>query len=443
MTSRKQLKARVRERMARTGEHYTTARRHVVGAGDAGGAGAGGPVVHAGYALRGGVHPDTASIANVLAHAGVRAGHTGEPVSEPLVLGVGGGLGAGYILWELRAHDTRFLVLGFRNRWQSPGVWAERTLDRLGVPFDVHTTGGRKAAEARLTAALDAGRPAIVWPDRQLVGYRHLPPHLEAFGGHPVVAYAAVDGRVALDDRTLAPLTVPRERLDAARARVVSYRNTLSVLHPDGDPSADVLRAAVVAGLTDQVEYLAATSESFSLPAWRKWARLTTDIRNAKAWPKVFADGRGLAGALASVWEGVEPLGPAGGSLRGLYADFLDEAADLTGLDLRPCAARYREVAGAWHALAEEALPASVPVLGRIRELTAAVAESVTAEGDAGAEDAAATAAELWALRAEADAGPLLDADATAELFARLGARLGEIARAEVAAHAALARAVG
>ena len=32
MTEPKHLKARIRERMARTGERYATARRHVVGA---------------------------------------------------------------------------------------------------------------------------------------------------------------------------------------------------------------------------------------------------------------------------------------------------------------------------------------------------------------------------------------------------------------------------
>ena len=53
------------------------------------------------------MHPDTAAVANVLAHHGVVAGHTGEPLSEAMVLGIGGGLGAGYILWEFEAHGRR------------------------------------------------------------------------------------------------------------------------------------------------------------------------------------------------------------------------------------------------------------------------------------------------------------------------------------------------
>ncbi len=46
MTSSKQLKARVRARMARTGERYAVARMHVRGA-----AGGDGPVVDAGWAV--------------------------------------------------------------------------------------------------------------------------------------------------------------------------------------------------------------------------------------------------------------------------------------------------------------------------------------------------------------------------------------------------------
>ena len=72
MTARKHLKARIRMRMARTGERYVTAHRHVVGEVEV-------PALDHGYLLRGGMHPDTAAVANVLAHHGVVAGHTGAP----------------------------------------------------------------------------------------------------------------------------------------------------------------------------------------------------------------------------------------------------------------------------------------------------------------------------------------------------------------------------
>lgn len=444
MTIQKQLKARIRARMARTGERYLTARRHVLAAAPEEAGRAAGPQRDGSYLLRGGVHPDTSALANVLAHHGVRAGHTDAPLSEAMVLGLGGGLGAGYILWEFKAHDARTLVLGFRNQWQYPERWVLRTLERLGVPAQVHHTGGAKAAAGHLDAALEAGLPALTWVDRERVGYWQLPAFLEGHGGYPVVAYAQAGARVKVDDRNLAPLSVARPDLDAARARIGSYKHRLVVPTPaEANLPEPALRAAALAGLRDQAEHLSQASDSFSLPAWRKWARLLTDTRNAKAWPKVFADRVGLVGALLSIYEGVEPLGTYGGHLRGLYAEFLDEAAELTGLAaLRPVADAYRGIAERWHALAEDALPSDVTAFEELREALAAVYVTVVAEGDAGKEEARAAAERLWGLRARYDRDLPLDPEAVSALFARLADGLGSLYSAETAAVGALTKAL-
>jgi hypothetical protein len=427
MTARKHLKARIRARMARTGERYVTARRHVVGEDQA----------HAadhGYELRGGVHPDTAALANVLAHHGF--GHDGAPLSEAMVLGIGGGLGAGYILWEFKAHRAKAtLVLGYRNRWQYPDRWMRAALERLGVPAAHHETGGAKTAAAQLDAALTAGRPALATIDRESIGYWHLPEEMNGRGGYPVVVYAEHGGRVHVDDRGLAPLTVDRATLDAARGRVGSYKNRLTVPEPDRtEIGADRLREAVRAGLADAAEHLAAASDSFGLPAWRKWAQMMTATRNAKAWPNVFADGTGLAGALLSTYEGIQPVGLDGGHLRDLYADFLDEASALLEEPrLEASATAWREAAAGWRDLAETALPEER--FGRLRELLADVHTSVIEHGDAGAPQAAAAAAELWALRRELDETAAID---TGELFPAMADRLQAIYERETEAAASL-----
>ena len=82
-------------------------------------------------------------------------------------------------------------MLGFRNQWQYPGRWAAKTLERLGVPFELHETGGARAAAAKLDAALAAGRPAIATIDRQVFGHWHLPASREGHGGYPVVVYGS------------------------------------------------------------------------------------------------------------------------------------------------------------------------------------------------------------------------------------------------------------
>ncbi|MFI6294458.1 BtrH N-terminal domain-containing protein [Nonomuraea sp. NPDC050790] len=378
MTDKKQLKARIRARMAKTGESYTTARRHTLGVQR--------PRDDHGWEFRGGHHPDTAVVSRL----------TGVP--EPLVLLAGGGIGAGYILWEFKRHDSAALVMAFRNQWQYYDRWMTKTLDRLGVPYTNHSTGGAKGAARRLAEELDAGRPCVVLPDRYHIGYWRLPKELDGYGGHPVIAYRRSGGFVHVDDRGSGPILVPEERMEAARGRVTSYKNSLYVL---GGPATGDLAQAVGEGLKDCVEHLSSSSDSFSLPAWRKWGRLLTDERNAKGWPKVFADGTRLAGALLSIWEGVEPVGIDGGNLRDLFADGLDAAAGLLGREeLGESAVEFRRIHGMWHELAEAALPYAE--FGRIRELTVAVREAVLSDGEAREEDAE----ELWRLRAEADRTP-------------------------------------
>ena len=421
MTSEKHLKARIRARMAKTGERYATARRHVVGATDPTSA-----ATDRGYLLRGGVHPESANIANVLRRHGT-------DISEAMVLGIGGGLGAGYILWEFAQHDHRDLVLGFRNRWNYLD-WTENALRRLDAPFRTHRTGGTKKAEAGLVAALEDGQPAIIVPDRQLIGYWHLPSYLECHGGHQLVAYALTDGGVRLDDRNEQPLTVDRDTLTRARARVPSYQNFQVDI---GGPARADLRAAVIAGIKECVTHLGGSSTSFAVPAWRKWAKLLTDERTDKGWPRVFADGRGLLDALMSVWEGVEPIGASGGHLRGLYADFLDEAAAMLAVPaLAGCAEGFRQAGGGWHDVAETALPGDVPQYQRLRELTAALAAGVAA-GDSGAADRADAAGELWRLRHEYAAHPPVPVDLQAlagKVFAAYEAELDAVDRLRRAA---------
>jgi hypothetical protein len=426
MTVAKQLKARIRARMARTGERYSVARAHVLGTS------APGPVVDLGWTLRGGTDPEAASLANVLAHRGV-TGPDG-PLDEPL-LHVVGGLGAGYILWEFAHDDSRIVTLGFTHSWQYFDRRLAATVDRLGLDAAWSHTGGAARAAAELESTLAAGDPAIIWPDRFHLGYWHLPEFLDGHGGHPVVAYAASNGRVHVDDRTLAPLTVPVADVDRARARVGSFKNAMLVVQSrDTAVPAERLRAAVRSGLAATVDQLGGTSTSFALPAWRKWSRLLVDPKAAKGWPTVFADRRGLLRALAGVWEAVEPAGMTGGHLRGLFADGLDEAAAI--LDepaLTAEAQRWREIADHWHDLAETALPADVPEIVRLRELTATVTGAV-AEGNAAATERAEAAEELWALRGEHADAPALSEEQVAAILAAMSEHLAGIHAAETAA---------
>ena len=241
-----------------------------------------------------------------------------------MILGVGGGLGAGYILWQWEKHDRTVLTIGFRNSLNYPDRWFRKTCERLGVPVEIHETSGEKRAAGHLQDALASGLPAIAFISAADLPYLHLPSEQSGWWGYTIVVYGQQSDRFLIDDRNLKPLSLSGEDLSATRGRISSYKNRLLVVDPAAvELDEDTLLAAVESGLADQVDYLSSKSDSFSLPAIAKWARMLTDERNAKGWSQVFVDGHGLVETLVSAYEGVNEVGILGGNLRSLYADFL------------------------------------------------------------------------------------------------------------------------
>jgi len=115
---------------------------------------------------------------------------------------------------------------------------------------------------------------------------------------------------------------------------------------------------------------------------------MTTDTRNKKGWPTVFADGRGIGSMRASIYTNAAH----GAHLRGLYADFLDEAARLLGRsELRDAGAAWRTAADAWEPIVDTALPPG----DELRDLI----DRANALGD----DAADVAAARWDLQRRRD----------------------------------------
>ncbi len=450
MTTDKAFKRVVRARMAKTGERYAAARRSLIDAETDTPTAALTIETADGrtrYRLRGGVHPETATLANVLANQGVVSGLTGEPLTEATILGIGGGLGAGYILWEFKGHEAPVLTLGFRNQWQYPWIpgWTGKTLERLGIEADVHQTGGAKGAREALDARLEAGSPVIASVDLQEIGMWGLPDALTGVFGHTlVIAGRESDGAYLVDDRGNAPFRITPDVMAAGRGRIGSFKHRIVRLQTtEGPIPADRIRAALQAGLVDQVDHLRSGSDSFSLPAWRKWARMMTDERNAKAWPRVFADGQGLFRALLGIVEAVDAnVSPWGGHLRDLYAASLDEAA--VALDrpaLTDAADAWRRAADAWDELADAAVPPDLD--GADDAVAAAEAlRSAVNDGEAGRTRVRAAADTAWEIRARyADSFPL-PADRIDEILGGLGDQLSGIYQAEVDAVATTARAI-
>ena len=175
------------------------------------------------YIQFGGCHPETAAMTNALAAQGVTAPHTGQPYTEAMLLGLGGGLGAGYILWEFKAHPTpvAILVVGFRNNWQYPIKFMEAAAKRLKVATRLRETGGRALAAKQLRDALEAGMPAIAWVDLGHLPYLQLPEGLKGHIGHLLaVCGQEADGAFWVDDRAAKPYRVSADGLADAQQTV-------------------------------------------------------------------------------------------------------------------------------------------------------------------------------------------------------------------------------
>jgi hypothetical protein len=430
MTKQKKLKQRIRARMERTGESYMTARRHVAGVA---------PGVHVG------IHPDTSATARILGDAGVT--HDGIPLTEALVLGVGGGLGAGYILWEF-SHETdhnpepgipvrRVVTIGFRNNWQYPHRWLDTVLDRLGIAHHKMMTGGQARAADQLESALAAGRSAIVDVSAADLPYWHLPEEERGVWGYPIAVLGREEGALVVDDRNEGRLTVPDQAMSAARGRIPSWKNRMVTVDGPAEVDNDRLLAAVEAGLADAVAHLASKSTSFSLPAVAKWARMV-DSDAAKGWKRVFADRQGLWGALRNTYEAVSDVGIEGGSLRPLFAEFLGQAAPLLERPaLNEVADLYLSAADAWDDVGDATLPEGFEPLAEAVELSRRRREAVR-RGDRGDADAAAAASALTALAREYQPGLPLGDDEIDRLFGSLSEAIEAAHRAERAAHSAL-----
>ena len=169
-----------------------------------------------------------------------------------------------------------------------------------------------------------------------------------------------------------------------------------------------------------------------------------TDDRNAKAWPRVFADGHGLFGALLALLESVDgQVGPSGGHLRELYAASLDEAAiALENPALGDAARAWRGVADRWEELADAAVPPDLDGAAEAVEAVETLHEAVMA-GEPGRSRVGAAAETAWAIRDRyADAFPL-PPDRIAAILEDLGDRLGAIYQAEVDALDVTAQAIG
>ena len=308
-----------------------------------------------------GTHWETGTVHNYYAYRGVTAPHNNQPYSEAFLLGVSGGINFGYFTFAYDGYDPQCNILT-RNTFDP----FDTMLSRLGVIQNLQQTASPKRGVDNLVNCLDEGLPAIIWADMWSLPYNGLTYDAGMWGYFPILVYGYDDETAQIADRATVPLTSSASALATARGRVKKYKHRLLTLDP---PNPNKLATAVQLGISDCIKLFTekppkGSKNNFGLQAYQFWAELLTNPKRRKSWAKEFPAGIKLYAGLSSAYTFGLTFGKGTTSdgERGIYAEFLEEAAILLGKPmLNRAANKFRESGKAWEKLGELLLPADTP----------------------------------------------------------------------------------
>ncbi|MEG8275336.1 BtrH N-terminal domain-containing protein [Streptomyces sp. AHA2] len=255
-------------------------------------------------------------------------------VSEPFVFGLAGGLS--FIYWRTKQMPTPFV--GGRIK---PDALTDNLAQALRLRLSVHETSSGKRARDHLLAELASGTVVGLKLDRYRLDYStddfRFAAHYVACVGHDD------EGRFALvETRPLGLQWASGDSLAAARnpGGPMSSRNRAFTLDLPKDGLPD-LGAAAREGIGTAAEtFLNPPISNLGYKGMHKVADLM---------PQWLDDLESPAEGLAEIATIMEDAGTGGGLFREMWAEFLAEAAGITGIEeYRDTSDAYREVARKW-----------------------------------------------------------------------------------------------
>jgi hypothetical protein len=391
------------------------------------------------YVHTGGRHAASVGLRNLLTHAGIVAPHTGKPLSEPLVFGIAGAIGAGYSFCPSVIRyggGSGIWVVGRHKAYATGADWYQGACDRLGVKTRVTETGGPGKAYENLKAEIDAGRPAVVWVSRARLPFLGSPINACDLWMHEFVVFGLDESKgVAIgSDRSAVPVTISLDDLAAARRGVCSHKNRTLTIDRPATLSASKLRDAVLAGLRACVAELRTPRiKTFSLPGLDLLSQRIANAKHKDGWPVVFAD-RFMFNALCDLFISIETNGTGGGLFRPLFAETLTEAAAVTGRSkFADLAGVYKLLGKRWTDLADAALTDRVPAFKKAKAALREREKLFVEKGPKADAQITATNATLAAIGVEVRKQFPLDPAETVEHLDGLRGRLTDLYRDEVA----------
>lgn len=311
-----------------------------------------------------GRQPESATLRNVLIQ---RDACTSDLCTEEILFGLGGGIGCAYFLFDM--HGGHPVYIGYRihaKEGDTPYFTLQMT-EGWGATADVRHSSSPSAATKSLVKILNDGFTPIVWVEVTKLPYMFLSGHANAY--HQVVVYGMEGDDVLVGDLGDSVIRMSMEELTEARnSNYAPKFRTVVISEATAKPQLrETLSDRIRVTCSQMLEGLGIAN--FGLAALNKWAQMLTNTKNKKGWPNCFPGGPPLHGAMSTVFGQIELRGYGGSAFRGLYADFLDQAAGvLKKSALKKVAEQFRESEASWRAISDAALPDSIPLLKETRE---------------------------------------------------------------------------
>jgi len=431
MTSHRKLKQLIRARSQRTGETYTTARRHVLAQVSA--ASRLPAAIIAGYPAFGpNEHHESGLLAHVLQAHGFRAPHTSQPYTEAMLAGLGGGIGFMYAVFEYKNMPPLMTIVAQHH----PDPWVQAVLGRLEIDHRVDHSGKSDPAIAKMRKALDAGRPVLVALDRSRLPWHGMQP------GHGTDPYTVVvagqsDDLLLIDDEG----PVPHEMGVGAFADAwAAYRKGRhQAITIEGGGQTDDLPAAIRAAIATTVAHLTGPvlghsfDTNFGFSGMRKLAAQLRDQAGKTGWARRFGQPVAFFHGVRRLYDCLEIEYTAPSATRSIYADFLVEAAPLVDPRLNSAADLIRASGRLWSRLATLAQE-SVEQLGPLTDLAEERLALMFSRGPSAAAEIRELGVRLDALAAEYEASDPLGEQGRRDLFAAMAEIVDECVASETAA---------
>ncbi|KJB89778.1 lantibiotic ABC transporter [Paenibacillus sp. E194] len=285
------------------------------------------PMLIEGFALFQGEHCETTAMGNLLQHKGVR-------LSEPMLFGIGQGLG--FIYWDSKGIDFPFI--GGRVK---PDELSACIASRLNLNIRVQETSSVTKAWQNVRSCIDRGIPVGLKLDSYYLDYFTNKIH---FAAHYAVIYGMDDEYAYMADTSqqgglvttrLSNLTMARN----AKGPMSSRNRSFTIEQTDTlPPLAPAIRSSLI---NNAHAYLNPPIRNMGNKGIKK---MSSEILN---WPSRSKD---LEKDLCLTALLMERAGTGGALFRNLYRDFLKECVDLFGdSKLEQAYSLFTEIAPMWN----------------------------------------------------------------------------------------------